>query len=269
MDNRPIGVFDSGLGGLSIVRQLVAALPSEDIVYFGDTGRVPYGTRSQQTIIRYAREDIDFLLQHDVKMIIAACGTVSAVLPQSEIARLPVPFFGVLASASNAACRDTRSGRIGVIGTASAVNSGAYQRYIRNVLPQAEIFTQPCPLFVPLVENGLIADDNRITNLTAEMYLAPIRSSDVDVLILGCTHYPLISGIISKAVGPDVALIDTGKETVIDVAGFLAKNDMLHDKDSVGTRRYFVSDDIDGFSGIAEELLGEKITNIEKVDFEK
>ena len=149
------------------------------------------------------------------------------------------------------------------------MNSGAYQNYIHSILPNARIFTKPCPLFVPLVENGLIDPDNKITNLTAEMYLSPLRGSGIDCLILGCTHYPLISDIISKAIGSGVELIDTGKETAVDVAGFLAKNELLSDRQGPGSKQYFVSDNIDGFSDIAELLLGEKITDIQKVILEK
>ncbi len=259
MDNRPIGVFDSGLGGLTAVRQINSLIPGENVVYFGDTGRVPYGTRGKDTIIRYARQDIEFLLGFDVKMIVAACGTVSTVLPEQIAKELPVPYFGVVQPAAQAACAANRQGAIGVIGTSSAVRSGAYGRAIRAIKPDARVIGRDCPLFVPLVENGLIDRECRITRLTAEMYLEQLKNSDIDTLIMGCTHYPLIRDIIAGIMGPDVILIDPGEEVVKSVRNHMTANDMLCSSGGKGRREYYVSDSIDSFRGIASKLLGEEL----------
>ena len=171
MDPRPIGVFDSGLGGLTAVRQLRRVLPGEDIVYFGDTGRVPYGSRGRDIIVQYARQDIRFLLQQDVKFIIAACGTVSSTYPPEEAARLPVPFTGVVGATARAAVDATRNKKVGIIGTAATVRSGSYAAVIRDMMPEVEIFARACPMFVPLVENGYFNDGNPVTKLIIAEYL--------------------------------------------------------------------------------------------------
>lgn len=261
MDNRPIGVFDSGLGGLTAVRQINRLLPGENVVYFGDTGRVPYGTLGKDTIIKYARQDIDFLLRFGVKMIVAACGTVSTVLPEQITRELPVPYFGVVQPTVQAACAANRGGAIGVIGTSSAVRSGAYGRAIHAIKPDARVVGRDCPLFVPLVENGLIDRDCEITRLTAKMYLEQLQNSGIDTLIMGCTHYPLIRDIIADIMGPDVVLIDPGEETVKSIGNYMAANDMLCGTDGKGKREYYVSDSIDSFKGIASRLLGETMEN--------
>ena len=216
MDNRPIGVFDSGLGGLTGVRELRRLLPGEDIVYFGDTGRVPYGSRSHETILQYARQDIAFLLSQNVKCIMAACGTVSSTFPAEEAARLPVPYMGVVTSAARQAARATHSRRIGVIGTAATIRSHSYELMLRRLVPGAEITARPCPLFVPLVENGYVdgsaPDRQQVARLVIAQYLEEVRAAGVDTLILGCTHYPLIAPAIARVMGPGVSLIDSGRE---------------------------------------------------------
>ncbi|MFR1434155.1 MAG: glutamate racemase [Acutalibacteraceae bacterium] len=188
MDNRPIGIFDSGLGGLTAVRQLLRLLPGEDIVYFGDTGRVPYGNRSRETIARYARQDCRFLLENDVKLLIAACGTVSSAAADI-LEEMPVPAFGVVEPAAKAAVEATHSGRIGVIGTSATVRSGAFQRCITDLRQDVQVIMQACPLFVPLVENGWIDREDPVARGMAERYLQPLREQRIDTLILGCTHF--------------------------------------------------------------------------------
>src|SRR5699024_5949444 len=183
MDTRPIGGFDSGLGGLPAVRQLRRVLPGEDIVYFGDAGRVPYGSRTRQTIVQYARQDIRFLLEQGVKFIIAACGTVSSTFPPEEAARLPVPYTGVVGAASRAAVAATRNRKIGIIGTAATIRSGSYAAVIRDMMPDVAITAKACPLFVPLVENGYVHDGNPVTKLVIADYLEEVRASGVDTLI--------------------------------------------------------------------------------------
>lgn len=268
MDPRPIGVFDSGLGGLTAVRQLTAGMPDETIVYFGDTGRVPYGSRSRETIRRYARQDAAFLLSQGVKMVIAACGTVSSVAADLGES-LPVPFLGVLAPTAAAAAAATRTGRIGVIGTTATIRSGSYRRALSAIDPALEVFDRDCPLFVPLVENGFLGEDDPIPLLTAERYLAPLKEAGVDTLILGCTHYPLLEPVIRKVMGGDVALVDSGRETALACRRFLLSHNLAAPPDHGGGRRFYVSDRTEGFAGIAQILLGENLDGqVEHIDIE-
>lgn len=252
----PIGVFDSGLGGLTAVRELRRILPGEDIVYFGDTGRVPYGTRGTDVIVRYAKQDAAFLLSQHVKYIIAACGTVSSTLPASYTDALPVPYMGVIGAAAAAAVRATKTGRIGVIGTEATVRSGSYTAAIAVRMPGARVTVQACPLFVPLVENGYFAPDNQVTRLVAQDYLRPIQSADVDTLILGCTHYPLIAPIIADLMGPAVTLIDPGRETALAAREKLSGAGLLR-PGTQGAARYYVSDTTESFARLARQFLGE------------
>lgn len=254
---RPIGVFDSGLGGLTAVRELRRLLPHEHIVYFGDTGRVPYGTRGTDTIIQYAKQDIAFLLEQGVKYLIAACGTVSSTLPEADTATLPVPYMGVVQSAAQAAVRATKTGRIGVIGTPATVNSGSYAAAITALLPQAHITSTGCPLFVPLVENGYFAPDNVVTRLVAQDYLKDVCAAEVDTLILGCTHYPLIAPILSSLMGEGVTLIDPGLETAHSAKAALAAAGLLRTDGTPGTAKYFVSDSTESFTRLSGWFLGE------------
>ena len=266
MDNRPIGVFDSGLGGLTVVKELKKILPHENIVYFGDTGRVPYGNRSRETIRRYAAQDINFLCSHDVKMIVAACGTVSSVLTDKDVKDVSVPYTGVLLPAAQEAAALSDSGRIGVIGTTATVRSGAYGKAIRGIRPEAKVVGRDCPLFVPLVENGLVAPDNEITRLTAKMYLEPFFEEHIDTLILGCTHYPIIYDIIAQVMDYSVTLVDPGQATARYVKGYLMQHGMGSGEDRQGECHYYVSDRTDEFSNIAGIFLGEKVDqNVEDV----
>ncbi len=255
MDNRPIGVFDSGLGGLTVMRQLIRRLPGEDIIYFGDTGRVPYGNRSRETIEKYARQDCRFLLSKDVKLIIAACGTVSSVAPH-VLKELPVAAAGVVELTADAAVQVTRNRRIGVLGTAATIHSGSFQRRIREQLPQAEVFPQACPLFVPLAENGWIGRDDEVTILTARRYLAPLKDAGVDTLILGCTHYPLLAPIIGDIMGDGVTLVDSGQAAADDCERRLRESDALNLTKKAGEHSFYVSDRPEDFSRVAELFLG-------------
>ena len=256
MDNRPIGVFDSGLGGLTGVRELRKILPGEEIIYFGDTGRVPYGSRGKETILQYTRQDIAFLLSKNVKYIMAACGTVSSTYPAAEAARLPVPFCGVVGATARAAAYATRNRRVGVIGTAATIRSGSYETLLRQLVPGVEITKQACPMLVPLVENGYIQDGNPVAMLLLQEYLAPMQRDGVDTLILGCTHYPLLKKMIGDIMGRDVALIDPGKVTSEALKRDLSVKGLLADRQTGGAQ-YFVSDDPDGFTTVADLFLGE------------
>ncbi len=263
-DNRPIGVFDSGLGGLTVLKELEKVLPGENIVYFGDTGRVPYGSRSNETIIHYARQDENFLLSKDVKYIVAACGTVSAVA-FSTADELPVPFMGVVENSVKDAVDCTRNKKIGVIATSATINNGAHKRLINCYMPEAEVITVPCPLFVPLVEEGWVSEDDEVVLGTVKRYLEPLIEAGVDTLILGCTHYPVLKQAIKKIMGEDVMLINMGYSTARAVADELKKLDMLNDGLVSAKREFYVSDVTSGFSKIAKILLGEEIKN-EKVN---
>ena len=268
MDNRPIGVFDSGLGGLTAVKELQHVMPHEDIIYFGDTGRVPYGSRSKDTILKYTRQDIAFLRQFHVKMVIAACGTVSSVAP-SILNSLDIPATGVLHPTAEAAARATKNGKIAVIGTTATIRSGSYQQELKAINPELSIFCQDCPLFVPLVENGFVSDGEEITRLTAERYLAPLKKEHPDTLIMGCTHYPIISHIIARVMGEDVTLIDSGRETALYAFHQLEKSGLLCEPNKTGSCHFHVSDHTEGFSNIAEIFLGRNVqADVEHVEIE-
>lgn len=257
-DNRAIGVFDSGLGGLTVVRELISALPNEDIVYFGDTGRVPYGTRSRETIRKYALEDENFLIKQNVKLIIAACGTVSSVA--SDTAKdIPVPFFEVVTHAARDAVKTTKNGIIAVIGTAATIKSGMHEKYIKELMPTATVITQSCSLFVPLVEEGWYSANDIIVTETVKRYFEPIIMSGADTLILGCTHYPILSSAIQSVLGDKVALINAGTATSMGVKEFLQSNDMLNSGTEKGSHRFYVSDKADSFRLQASILLGKDV----------
>lgn len=270
MNNRPIGVFDSGLGGLTVVKELRKILPGEDIVYFGDTGRVPYGTRGKDTILRYASQDIAFLKEHDVKMVVAACGTVSSTITDEMIKSIGVPYTGVVIPAAQSACAMSSSGRIGVIGTTATIRSMAFGRAIRSIRPNSVVIGKACPLFVPLVENGLIDKDNEITRLVAQMYLESIKKEDVDTLILGCTHFPIIYDIISQVMDYSVVLVDPGKATAEYVKKYLIQNDLLAGAEKEGSERFFVSDSVEDFSKTASIFLDYSVSaEVERIDIER
>lgn len=269
MNNKPIGVFDSGLGGLTAVKELLKVLPYENIIYFGDTGRVPYGDKSRKTILKYALQDIEFLKSLDVKMILAACGTVSSILEESHV-NIEIPFTGVIVPTAAAAANATRNNKIGIIGTTATIKSGSYKRELLKINPNLQIFEQDCPLFVPLVENGFIEKDNKATLIIAEKYLAGLRNKKIDTLILGCTHYPIISEIISKVIGPEVKLIDSGREAAIFAANALSFSENLTERKNSGSCVFFVSDTVNSFSKNAGLFLQQNVSQkVKMVDIEK
>ncbi len=257
MDNRAIGVFDSGLGGLSVVRRLLTLLPNENIVYFGDTGRVPYGTRSPETIRLYAEQDCRFLLNHDVKYIIAACGTVSSVAAD-VLMGLPVPAMGVVQPTAQAALKATKNGRIGVLGTTATVRSGAFHSALSEGERDVQVFAQACPLFVSLVESGWIERDDEAALAVARRYLQPFIEQEVDTVVLGCTHFPLLSPILSDVLGESVALIDSGLACAEACAETLREYDALAERES-GSCRFFVSDRPHDFGELAARFLGRPV----------
>lgn len=268
MDNRSIGVFDSGLGGLTAVKQIMRELPKESIVYFGDTGRVPYGTRSEETIIKYSKNDVNFLLEKGVKLIVVACGTVSSVALSTLKKEYDIPIIGVVESATNAALSKTKNRKIGIIGTPGTIKSGSYARLIKGVNPDVKTFSVACPLFVPLVENGHF--DTPVAKLVIEEYLAPIKKEGVDTLILGCTHYPLLKKSISEFMGADVTLIDAGAEVAKLLKAYFEENDLWCKDDAQKQYSYYVSDNVDGFETLGGIFLEKKIDGlVEKIDIEK
>lgn len=267
MKQKAIGVFDSGLGGLTVVRELVRQMPHEDIIYFGDTGRVPYGTKSNHIIEKYATQDIRFLLSKNVKMIIAACGTVSSVAPHLGDT-LDIPYTGVVEHAARRAAELTRSGNIGVLGTTATIRSGSYQRALTKLDSSLGIHQTDCPLFVPLVENNMISPDDPVPLEIARRYLAPILAAGVDTLILGCTHYPLLAPVISKLTGNGVRLVDAGEETALYTYHILKQSERLGSAET-GERSFFVSDRIDNFTQVASLYLDMDVGGvIEKIDIE-
>lgn len=264
MDQRAIGVFDSGLGGLSAVRHLQNLLPGENIVYFGDTGRVPYGTRSRDTIRRYTKEDCALLLEHDVKFIIAACGTVSSVA--ADILKdLPVPAIGVVTPTAAAAAAATNNKRVGILGTAATIRSTSFEKALLAIDPSIQVTATPCPLFVPLVESGWISKEDDVAIPMVRRYLSAVKAAGVDTLILGCTHFPLLAPIIHAELGDRVTLIDSGRETALECAKLLKEQDALAQREN-GESLYFVSDQPEDFSRVAEIFLGKSVKGtVEKV----
>lgn len=259
MDNRPIGVFDSGLGGLTAVKELERALPNESIIYFGDTGRVPYGGRSREILREYSRQDMNFLLSRNVKAVLAACGTVSSTAADLGAA-LPVPYFDVVAPTAKAAAAATRNGKIGAIGTAATIRSDSYRKALLAINPELTVCAEACPLFVPLVENGFVSPQEEVTRLVAERYLAPMRAAGVDTLILGCTHYPIIAPVIRSVMGEGVTLIDSGKEAALALTSALKEQNLLCEDTAPRTVSYFVTDTPENFTHVAELFLGHAVS---------
>ena len=266
MDQRPIGVFDSGLGGLTAVREMRRLMPSENIIYFGDTSRVPYGGRSPEILLKYARQDVHFLRSFDIKAVLVACGTVSTTaLPQLQ-AENDLPILGVVEPACRKAAAMTRNRRVGLIATAASVRSGAYERTLHRLDETIHVVSRACPLLVPLVENGRYQPGDVVIETVAAEYLAPLREAGVDTLVLGCTHYPLLEKVIGAYMGPEVRLINSGAE------GARAAADCLRERDALagpgrGSCRCFVSDRQEDFSRLASTFLGWDVAQaVEQVD---
>ncbi len=265
-----IGVFDSGLGGLSAVKEFSHVLPNEKIIYFGDTGRVPYGNRSRETIKKYAFQDAEFLLKNNVKMIVAACGTVSSVAGKELEEKLPVPYTGVVNPTAFAAAEKTKNGKIGIIGTAATINSHSYKLRLQKLNPDFEVFEQACPLFVPLVENGFIDRNDEITQLVIKRYLTQLKQNGIDTLILGCTHYPLLRGAVSDFMGEGVTLVDSGYETAVYAAKVLKEQNLLNSDQTVKNTEFYVSDTPDGFENVAGLFLGRDMEHtVNQIDIEQ
>jgi glutamate racemase len=261
--SNPIGVFDSGVGGLTVVRALMERLPFEEILYFGDTARVPYGVKSPETITAYARQITDFLLRRNVKLLIIACNTMAAVAYEAIKHLSPVPVLDVIDAGARAAANATRTKAIGVIGTPVTINSNAYARAIHTYDSEIRVFSQACPLFVPLVEEGWF--DHPVTRLTATEYLKPVLAERVDTLVLGCTHYPLLKPLLQEAAGPEIRLIDSAEAMAAITAGLLAETGMGNPRRTAPDYRFFITDLPHRFQTIGEHILGRTLSHLEIV----
>ena len=257
----PIGVFDSGIGGLTVAREIMRQLPHESIIYFGDTARVPYGPKSPETVRRYAREITGFLREQGVKAVVVACNTATAHALEALRAEQPIPVIGVVEPGATAAVAATRGGRIGVIGTAGTIGSGAYERAIRALAPNASIVARACPLFVPLVEEGWL--DSEASRLIAREYLTPVAEAHVDTLVLGCTHYPLLKRLIGETVGGDVRLIDSAEQTAAATRRELDRLGLLAPESAAPRHRFIASDAPQQFLALGQRFLGAAIDRVE------
>ncbi len=262
-----IGVFDSGIGGLTVVKELNRLLPRESIIYFGDTARVPYGSKSNGTVIDYALQDSRFLIRKNVKMIVVACNTVSSVALDILREKYDVPIVGMINPGAKAAINTTRKNRIGVIGTESTIGNAAYSKEILKLNSEMKIYEKACPLFVPLAEEGWT--EHEATEIIAREYLSELVEEDIDSLILGCTHYPLLKSVIQKVVGKGVTLIDSGSSAATVVEDYLKGRNLLNDNAEKSADLFYVTDMPRKFTFVAERFLGRKIHNIMKVDLDE
>lgn len=267
MDNRPIGIFDSGLGGLTVLKEVVALMPSESVVYFGDSGRAPYGTKSKETVTKYTFQNIRFLLNQDIKMIVIACNTASAYSYQAVKNSFDIPIVEVVEPGAITVVRETRNKKVGVIGTPATINSGAYEKAINRINGSIEIISKACPLFVQLVEEGWWEND--IALRIAEEYLSSLKDNDIDTLVLGCTHYPLLYNTISKVMGDKVNLVNSAHEAAKAVSRVIQERNMERDSGLKPVYRYYTSDSVEKFETLGSIILDRDIKTVEKVDIEK
>lgn len=260
---KAIGVFDSGLGGLTVLKALMRNLPSEDLVYFGDTARVPYGTKSRESIIQFSKENVSLLLEYQVKMIVVACNSSSSHALPLLRQMFNIPILGVIEPGVQKAIRLTRNKVVGVIATPATIASGAYPRLLKEQAPAVKVFSQPCPLFVPLVEEGWL--NKKVTFEIAEEYLQKMKKAKVDTLILGCTHYPLLKPVLRRVMGPNVRLIDSAEEVARVVKNLLVENGWDRKKEGRAQYRFLVSDQTDHFKRQAKKFLDDPISHVERV----
>lgn len=263
-DNRAIGVFDSGVGGLTVLKALMSKLPAESTVYLGDTARVPYGTKSAEVVTRYSLKNAEFLVSQEIKLLVVACNTASAVALPSLSAALDVPVLGVIGPGAQTAASTTRTGKVGVIGTPGTIRSGAYQRALETARPGANVLAKPCPLFVPLAEEGWTHGE--VPRLVATEYLVELAQAGVDTLVLGCTHYPLLKGVIAEVMGSAVTLVDSAEATADAAARLLSNGPVLPSAGATPVHRYFVTDTPDRFVQVAARFLGRTVPHAEQVD---
>jgi glutamate racemase len=260
---RPIGVFDSGIGGLTVLRALTETLPGEDFIYLGDTARLPYGSKSNEVILRYSRENTEFLLAKGIKMLVVACNTSSAVALAEISRRTVVPVIGVIVPGATAAVRTSRNGRIGVIGTEATIGSGAYTLAIQALRPRAEIYTRACPLLVPLVEEGWI--ENEVAERTVAFYLESLKQSGIDTLLLGCTHYPLLRELFQRVLGTGVRIVDSAGATAEAVRKRLRQLRLSHLGGS-GSQSFFVTETPERFVRVGRHFIGDRVQSAVRID---
>lgn len=262
----PIGVFDSGVGGLTVVREIMRQLPSENVIYFGDTARVPYGNKSKQTVLKFSRQIVRFLMTKNVKAIVFACNTASALALEDMRSEMKVPVVGVVRPGARMAVEMTNTKSVGVIGTDATIKSGIYTNYIRQLDPEVTVIGRACPLFVPLVEEGLLED--RITDDMVDRYLSELKPYHVDALVLGCTHYPLLTNPIKRYMGDDVMLVNPAYETAKELKSLLNANGLLNDRKVNPTYDFYVSDGVDKFKAFADRVLPVNVTDVNVIDIE-
>lgn len=262
----PIGVFDSGVGGLTVLRAIHARLPAESTIYLGDTARVPYGPKSPETVRRYTREAAGFLTERGVKALVIACNTATAHACEAISRELEIPVVGVVEPGARAAAARSRAGRIGVIGTQGTIESGTYERAIRAARGDTVVESAAAPLFVALAEEGWV--EGEVARLTAERYLGPLLSRDIDTLVLGCTHYPLLKALIADVAGPSIELVDSAEATAAELERRLGAAGLAHPETPRPSRHYFVTDDARRFLAIAERFLGAPVEHLEPIDLE-
>jgi len=267
MDNRPIGVFDSGLGGLTVLKEIMELTPLESVVYLGDSGRAPYGTKSKETVTKYTFQNIRFLLNQDIKMIVIACNTASAYSYELVRQNFDIPVIEVVRPGAATVARETVNRKVGVIGTPATINSGAYEKAINKIDSSIEIVSRACPLFVPLVEEGWWEND--IAFRIAEEYLNTLKAEGIDTLVLGCTHYPLLQNTISKVMGEGVRLVSSALEVAKVVKMIIEENGIGRDERLNPVYRYYTSDSVEKFESLGSSILSKKICSAEKVDIEK
>ncbi len=270
MNDAPIGVFDSGVGGLTVVREIMRQIPNEKIVYFGDTARVPYGSKSKETVTRFSKQIVRFLQTHQVKTIVVACNTASAYALEELEKETTIPIIGVVKPGAKVASEVTRNGKIGVIATEATIGSKIYSQYITQINPKATIYGKACPLFCPLVEEGLWQDP--VTDEIAKRYLTELIDIDIDTLILGCTHYPLIRSTVAKIMGDKVALVNPAYETAHDLKEMLTEKGLLKEAPAqLGESQYqfFVSDGADKFKQFANSIIKYGILSAKTINIEE
>ncbi|HYL59661.1 MAG TPA: glutamate racemase [Candidatus Acidoferrales bacterium] len=261
--DRPIGVFDSGIGGLTVLKALADALPAEDFIYLGDTARLPYGTKSAEVIVRYSRENTEFLLAKGIKLLVVACNTSSAVALDAIAAQTMVPVVGVIEPGARAAVKASRKGRIGVIATEATIASGAYTRAIQHLSPRTEIYTRACPLLVPLAEEGWT--DNEVAELTVAHYLESLKQSGIDTLLLGCTHYPLLRAMFERVLGGGVKIVDSASATAVEVRDKLRDLRILK-RAGAGSLSFFVTETPERFVRVGRRFLGPQVESAVRIE---
>jgi glutamate racemase len=261
--NKPIGIFDSGVGGLTVLKEIIKRLPEENVIYLGDTARVPYGIRSPETVIKYSLENTKFLFTKDIKLLVIACNTSSSISLEVIKKAVDIPVVGVIYPGARSAVKVTKNKKVGVIGTEATIRSESYTKAIKELDPDIKVYGLPCPLFVPLVEEGWTKGD--IVEKIAGRYLKSLKKKKIDTLVLGCTHYPLLKKVISRVMGRPVVLVDSAIETAIEVEKILSKNDLLKKTNIKRTMQFYVTDSPERFLQIGERFLGHKINKIEKV----